>query len=152
MGYAAPLFVLVALSTLAPRWGPSRAWAAGRGVLLAAGAALFAVGTITAVTRTHGALRTTDASEEFAEASIAAVHPGATIEIDIAEPWDQAWLVYYLRGNDISISRPSVYFTGFTIGARRDLPTRTHAEYRIQAAPGRRVVAETPGLYLNRMG
>lgn len=151
MGYAAPFFTLVALATLAPRWQPSRGWAAGRAFLLAAGLGLFLVGTVTAARQGRAALRTTDQLEQIAAATVLAVDPDAVIEIDVAETWDQAWLVYYLRDREVSLVQPSLYFTGLTGGAMRELPRRADVEYSIQPRPGRRVVAETPDFFLNRL-
>ena len=151
MGYAAPKFILVALSTLVPRSRFSRPGAISRVLLLATGAAFFLVGTVTAAQQGSGALRQTDSLEKIAQATTAVVDPAATIEIDIAEPWDQAWLAYFLRSHDVSLAQPSVYFTGLTEGGMRDFSRRGDVEYRIQSVPGANVTVETRGFFLNRV-
>ncbi|MBA3842806.1 MAG: hypothetical protein H0X39_09345 [Actinobacteria bacterium] len=153
MGYAAPIFTLIALSVLTagPSLKPMSSIALVRRLLLSASAAFALLGTITAIREGRDSLRTTAGVEAIAKATNDAVEPSSVIEIDIAETWNQAWLVYFLRDRELAVSHPSVYFTGLSATGSHALPTPANVEYRIQAHAGRQVAAKASGFFLNRI-
>ena len=153
MGYAVPVFTLLALAPLAAQRARSRSplRRAVRVVPLAAGAALLAIGSWTASIQASNDLRTTDVAEEIARAALAAA-PRETIEVDVEDGWNQAWIAYYLRDREISLIRPSIYFTGFTTRATRTLAQGADPGYRIERKERKRVAAAGAGeLFLNRV-
>jgi hypothetical protein len=104
LSYTAPFLVLVALVPVALRGARERI---GTLVVLAAFAVpSAALATAAAIddSRTPGSLAA------LADAA-SAVPRDAVVSVDLDDPWEQAWAIYYLRGRRISVERPSFLLT-----------------------------------------
>ena len=107
-GYAAPVFVLVALRPLAD---PQRLRKAHK-VLLATAAMLFVGSTL--VMTVSGALYTERPPRvaKITEA-LAAVPKTEPVSLRVARPWDQAWILYALRDRRVLVDDPAEFLVGF---------------------------------------
>ena len=97
LSYGAPFLVLVALVPLA-RGGGWLALAAGVLIVPAA-----AVAIVLAERRSSTPLA--------AELDAASIPAGATVSVEVDDPWEQAWTLYYLRDHPLSVERPSYLLT-----------------------------------------
>jgi hypothetical protein len=126
LAYGAPFLVLLALTPLAYGRGRLRLVAALAVAALALPSATVA--TVRAVddSRTPGPLTALPASRLPSKAVLA---------IAIADPWEQAWALYYLRAHRLSVERPSFVLTGE--GWHHDSATYRHrpVEYVVGRRP-----------------
>ena len=97
LSYGAPFLVLLALVPLAHR----RAWLALAAALLVVPAAAVAI--VLAERRSSTPLA--------AELDTASIPAGARVSVEVDDPWEQAWTLYYLRDHPLSVERPSYLLT-----------------------------------------
>jgi hypothetical protein len=110
LSYGAPFLVLLALVPLAHR----RAWLALAAALLVVPAAAVAI--VLAERRSTTPLA--------AELDTASIPRGARVSVDVDDPWEQAWTLYYLREHPLSVERPSYLLT--EQGRKRDPASFRH--------------------------
>lgn len=130
LSYGAPFLVLLALVPLARRRG-RLALAAGLLVVPAA-----AVAVVLAERRSSTPLA--------AELDAAGVPPGAAVSVEVDDPWEQAWTLYYLRDHPLSVERPSYLLT--EQGAARDPAAYRHrpVQYVVREQGGKLVIEPAP--------
>jgi hypothetical protein len=103
LSYGAPFLVLLALAPVAlARRVPIPA-VAGTTALALASAAIATAGAA-ADSRTPGALAALGRAAS-------AVPRGAVVAVELDDPWEQAWALYYLRNERLSVDRPSFLLT-----------------------------------------
>lgn len=151
MGYAAPLFTLLALSAFVPR--KPRGTRVGRLRMLGSLAGVL-FGFTTAATIAYAAIWTRPASEvESAVAAARRLAPNGGLRIAVEDTWRQVWLVYYLRDRRLSVRSPSVYLTGFSAAAYAKHRSFTSpASYAIGRARPGPAVWRGSGLEIYRLG
>jgi hypothetical protein len=97
LSYGAPFLVLLVLVPLAHRTG----WLALAAALLVVPAAAVAI--VLAERRSSTPLA--------AALDTSAMPAGAAVSVEVDDPWEQAWTLYYLRDHPLSVERPSYLLT-----------------------------------------
>jgi hypothetical protein len=110
LAYGAPFLVLIALAPFA--LGRVRAAAA-----VAAAAVLVVPSTAVATLAAVDDSRTPGALTALPDARLP---PAAVVSVALADPWEQAWALYYLRGQRLSVERPSFLLTAEGHAPHRD--------------------------------
>ena len=103
LSYGAPFLVLLALSALA----------SARALPTAARVAVGALVVASAMAATIAASSSARTAGELEALGVAAsrVPPGAVVSVALDDPWEQAWALYYLRNERLSVERPSFLLT-----------------------------------------
>ena len=109
LAYGAPFLVLLALTPFARRGSP---------LPLAAAALLLPAAAVALVV---GAQRSE--APGAAELDTALIPSDAVVSVDVDDPWEQAWALYYLRRFRLSVEHPSYLLTA-------QGPSRSAAAYR----------------------
>jgi hypothetical protein len=66
---------------------------------------------------------------------------GSVIRLDVADAWEQVWLVYFLRDRPLSVRDPAVVFTGFSaVDAAKHRRFDAKASYAIGPPAGRSAI------------
>lgn len=130
LSYGAPFLVLLALVPLRHRPG----WLALAAALLVVPAAAVAI--ILAERRSSEPLA--------AGLDTSTIPKHATVSVDVDDPWEQAWTLYYLRDHRLSVERPSYLLT--EQGANLDAADFRHrpVQFVVRDAGGR-IVLERVG-------
>jgi hypothetical protein len=143
LSYTAPFLVLLAFSPLAlvrTRTGAVAAIAVAALVVPSA-----VVATVAAIddSRTPGELTTLPVA-------VSALPAEAVIAVDVEDPWQQAWAVYYLSDRRVSVERPSFLLTAQ--GRATDAAAYRHrpVDYVLGSAAAERAVWRGEGLALAR--